>query len=193
MTMLRRALENSDASTDDNNVSDASKMIVMKGPLAEIYKNALDVLYAKDPATGERIHDDEGKPVLTEPSKECQTISIETEAIDVMLARQLARSMSAQNVKPTDSFQTVYGVSKDAVTDETMVEVTNELAAQPETSSDFVLIVDGTQPSSIGDNTSVPQEKMVQMQNALECVVEAYRGKVYHSLKEFAEARTKSR
>ena len=190
MSLFKRALE------DNSEAEQTDKTILMKGPLAEIYTNALDIAYAKNPETGERVVDEAGKPVMAEPPEPTATqdagnIAQETEAIDVMMAQQLARAMAAQDAKPTDSFQTVYGVSKDNVDDDVVVDVTKEIVNQPE-NSEFILIMDGTQPSANGSNASVPQERMERMDmltSALEAIVEVHGGKVYKSLKEFTLSR----
>lgn len=167
MSMLRAALES------EEEEQPGEQSIVMKGPLAEIYTNALNVAYAKD------------DPLEVVE----QTAALESAAIDVMMAQQLAKAMSTdEDSSPTDAFQTVYGVSKDAVSDEIIVDVTSELAS-PERNGEFALIIDGTQPGDNSTGTSLPEERMVELSAVLEGLVEAHGGKVYRSLKEFGESR----
>lgn len=165
--LLRKALENSDSSPDP--ATQAS--IIMKGPLADVYSKALQVAFDKEnPAIPE---DDTVKAVL------------ESQQIDVAIMEKMAKLMGANEPPPTDNFQTVYGVSKDGITDEVIVDVTNELVSQAtatgnrDRSDDFVLIVDATLP---GGEVA---EKFEPLATALETMVQAHGGKVYHSLSEY--------
>jgi hypothetical protein len=98
---------------------------------------------------------------------------------------KLSEAVIDQNAAPTDNFQTVYGVSKDDVTEDTVVDVAAELVNSPE-ATDFVLVVDACSPGENGD-VGTPDEKMVQLTGALECMVECLGGKVVHSLEEAVE------
>ena len=163
MRLLRRALEEISGQTNDED-----KGIVIKGPLSDEFTDALNKEYAKEPEeTG---------------------AAMESAAIDTMMMQQLAKSMNIQNNSPTDSFQTVYGVSKDEVTQDTIVEVASELSAQQDT-RDFILIIDGTTPGDNGDSNSAPIERLEILNSALECLVIAHGGKVYSSLTQYAKTR----
>lgn len=149
-------------------VNPAEKTILMKGPLAEVFTRALDIAYAKtDPESGE---------------------ALESQQMDVAMMQKLASSMVNGEVPPTNNFQTVYGVSRDAVDQGTVVDITQELGARQNDRGDFFLIIDGTQPGDNSDVSSTPVETM-RMISALECLMESHGGKVYSSLQEFAQSR----
>lgn len=171
--LLRKALENSDSSPDP----EQQASIIMKGPLAEVYSKALQAAYDKD------------NPVI--PLEDDVKAVMESQQIDVAIMEKIAKMVTAQkDIAPTDNFQTVYGVSKDGVTDEVVVDVTNELvnqATQTGNSSrddDFVLIIDGTLP---GGEVA---EKYEMLGTALEAVACAYGKRVFHSFEEYANWRS---
>ena len=163
MRLLRSALEGNDSRTNDS-----EKGVVIKGPLSDAFTDALHEEYAKTP--------EEDGPAL------------ESSANDTMMMQQLAKSLTPDNSAPTDSFQTVYGVSKDEVTSDTIVEVSNELAASSNT-SDFILVIDGTTPGVNSDSSSAPIDRAELMVTSLECLVKSYGGKVYGSLRQYARTR----
>ncbi len=177
MSMLRKAMENMQAENtagpkvDETRVgSEDQPFVKMTGPLAEAYTKALNIAYAKtDPETGKAV--------------------LESQAIDATIMEKLARSLQTEgDPAPTDSFQTVYGVSKNNATDADIVAVTNDLATSNSGGGgnlpdDYILIVDGTQPGE----ASV--ERAIQLSSALECMVIAHGGKVYHSLAEYVNTR----
>ena len=162
MSMLRRALESADETSSDE------KSVVMKGPLAEVYTKALDIAYAKEAPT------DSDEPVL------------ESQAQDATLMQELARQLQSGDENTDEDYMTVYGVSKDAVSDKDIVDVTNDIASQ-ERPADYVLILDVAEQGNGQDNTS--NMKMVNLNEALESIVTSYGGKVYSSLKQFARSR----
>jgi hypothetical protein len=150
-------------------VSPDEQTIMMKGPLAEIYTRALDIAYAKpDPLTGESV--------------------MESQQMDVAMLQKLATSLSGVAPMPTNNFQTVYGVSRDAVDKTVVVNITKEITNPENVGRDFFLIIDGTQPGANSDVSSAPVETM-RMIDALECLVESHGGKVFTSLQQFADSR----
>lgn len=169
MKLLRRALE--DANSSDDN----EQTIVMKGPLADVYTKALDVAYAKD------------NPDAQQPEPEA-VAAMESQQMDVAIMQKLQAALAAGSAPPTDNFQTVYGVSRDELNDDVVVDVTSELAEQPE-NSEFVLVVDATTPGANGEGASAPVERLEEISAALECMVMAHGGKVYSSLKDYAASR----
>jgi len=134
--------------------------VVMMGPLSAIYAKALDIAYAKqDPA-------------------------MESQQMDVAIMQKLAAAMSP-NSAPTSNFQTVYGVSRNALTQDVVIDITQELAKN---NGEFYLIIDATQPGANGTMSAAPQEtfKMIQ---ALESLVASHGGKVFSNLQDFANSR----
>lgn len=162
--LLAQALESEAIAT----VAPDEKTIVMKGPLAEVFTRALDIAYAKpDPITGE---------------------AMESQQMDVAMMQKLAAALNTNDAPPTNNFQTVYGVSRDAVTPQTIVDLTQEITHGSDDRGDFYLIIDGTQPGDNGNASSTPVDT-VRMISAMECLVEAHGGKVFTSLEEFAKSR----
>jgi hypothetical protein len=158
--MLRRALEDivPEVTTEDG------ETILMKGPLSEIFTQALDVAYAKE-------NPDENA-------------SLESQQMDVAIMSKLSNAIS-NSPSPTTNLQTVYGVSKDAISEDTVVDVTTELANAPD-ESDFVLIIDAV---GNGRNSTEPTERMIDLAEAMECLVECHGGKVFTSLKDYVNSR----
>jgi len=253
MNLLKRALE--------SDVEPEGKTIVMKGPLSEVYTQALNIAYSKaegdDPSStdlvtssvdgiatesvkekekkkkkldikvkknsfhewlhknpGEKItdadiekglksddkhvqkmakfaqnakkwHDKaEGKKPATESIdfsiESFDNIIMETQQMDITVMNKLLNDMNASSAPPTDNFQTVYGVSKDAVTEEDVIAVTSEVVNTP-TDSEFILVLDAVTPSTA---TDIVEEKIVEINAALECIASAYGVKVFNSLKD---------
>lgn len=150
----------------------AGQTVLMKGPLADAYTQALDIAYAKaDPA-----------------QSETEQPALETQAMDAQVAQQLAQSLV--NTAPASPPATVvYAVNQSKVTEDDLVSVTSDLGGQ-EKPGDYILIVDATQPSNNGD-TGLPQERVLELNTALECIVEAHGGRVFHSLGAYLESRKK--
>ena len=118
---------------------------------------------------------------------------METQQMDMAMLQKLAASVSPS--APTDNFQTVYGVSKDQLTEEDVVSVTNELAKTNQDKSDgkdvdFILVMDAATPKKPShDQDAAVVERLVDLSEAMECMVLCNGGKVYHSLREFSENR----
>lgn len=166
-SLLARALESENVTTPDS----TEKTIVIKGPLSDVYTKALSIAYAK-----------------TEPNPEATEVATESQQMDVVMFEKLAAQMKLNSdVPPTHHFQTVYGVSRDNVTQDVVVDITQEVVNQPER-GDFYLIIDGTKPGANSETVSAPEET-VRMIAAVECIVESYGGKVFSSLEEFAKSR----
>ena len=162
MRHLRHALED-----DTDPTKNEEQTITMKGPLSQIYTDALAVAYAKhDPATG--------------------AVGLESQAMDAAYMARLASLIA-----PPEAVQAantmVYGVSPVDLTQEEVVKVTQELAdvATNDTPDHFVLIIDGTQePVAGGDGI---EQRYVDLAAGLESIATGFGIKVYHSLPEFAK------
>lgn len=173
MKMLRRALEDANAS----NATDAEPTIELKGPLSENFRQALDVAYAK------------ADPNADEPAPEA-VAAMESQQMDVAVLQKLAASLAANQETPTEQIQTVYGVSRNDLDNDVVVEVTQEVVNQPD-NSEFVLVIDGVNPGANGDQAAAPEETVMQLSSALECIVNAHGGKVFTSFKAYAASRVK--
>lgn len=157
------------------------KTVVMQGPLAEIYRKALDVAYAKkDSVTGEAT------------VGQADGIATESQANDAMMLSHLRdmlgnhdQALSA-NEREEDgepsAVLTIYGVSDAQVEDQDVVNVTQQLA-RCSGQDDFVLILDATSRNDGNTNTS-GRERLV----ALEAMTQAHGRRVYRSLEQLASA-----
>lgn len=159
-SLFRRAMEGDVAQVEE-------KTLEMKGPLAAVYTEALNQAYAK----------------VEDP--EAETPALESQAIDAMVASSLARFSAPQEQE--SPAVTVYGVAEADVSEQTVVDVAQELTDKDE-GGEFFLIVDATTPSVNGEHSAAPTERLVRLDAALECLVESFGGKVYRSLAAFAQA-----
>lgn len=173
--------------------------VVMKGPLAEVMTQALNVAYAKkDQVTGtDTIQPETVVPpevsatpiAVTEPAGD--TASLESQAQDAAMLQTLVTAASGGNESmPDQNFMTLYGVDKNNVTSQDIIEVTQQIDAVNDP-QDFVLIVDATRPSTNSETSGVPQERLVDVGLApvLESLVLTKGGRVFPSLVAFAKAR----
>lgn len=168
--MLRRAME------DRDDAADSEKTVVMKGPLAEIFTKALNVAYAKpDPVTGE--------------------VKMESQEQDAKVLQAKMSAMAALVVdKPPEESTTnaggvtLYGVPRDQISDDDIVAVTQDLANTRPENGRFILIVDGTKGGT-ADTDLISNPEMVRMESAMESLVKAHGGRVFHSLEEYVRRR----
>lgn len=156
--------------------------IVMKGPLAEIYRKALDVALAKkDSTTAEAtVGQEEG-------------IATESQANDAIMAAHAARQLQDEDEDedgdqplPAPAVMTVYGVSSQDITDEVVVDVTAQLAKRSQ-DREFLLYIDATEPSVNSPVVSAPQERMRVLESALESMVLASGGYAYRDFQKLCD------
>lgn len=141
--------------------------ILLRGPLANIFAEMLNKVYAKEePKEGE---------------------AMESLQMDSALAQKL-NALVNQSSAPTDNFQTIYGVSRDNVTTDTVVDISKELVDKIDTST-FFLVIDGTKPGPNSAYSSAPVDTIGNLDpagqstrniSAMECLVEAHGGKVVY-------------
>lgn len=169
--LLRRAMEElrDDSTAQPATASGQDQTIVMKGPLAEVFAQALDVAYAKD-----KPQDTPDQPAM------------ETQAMDAEIARQIVSQLVQADAAPATA-STVYGVSESSVQENDVVNVTKELASA-ENPEKFVLVIDGTAPTTRSAQDTAPVERVEILRTALECLVEAHGGKVYRSLPDYVRS-----
>lgn len=163
---------------------DGSKLITVKGSLSEVFTQALNTVFAKpNSLTGEYV-------------------AMESQAIDMVHLKRAQAAASGvgednvirvgghqhpQTVSPDQSSSdhyTIYGVNKLAVKPEDIVDVKSELSKlDPDERANFALVVNYCTPSHFSpDATGEPKEYMLNLQTALESMVEDMGGKVYKSL-----------
>lgn len=107
-------------------------------------------------------------------------ISTESQQMDAAIMQQISDSIEESGETESTCVQTVYGVSQDDVNENTIVDVTSELAKQNE-EDEFVIIIDATKPPE-------DAEQLVNLTSALECLVTSHKGLVFHSLKDYVTA-----
>lgn len=168
--MLRRAME------DRDDAADSEKTVVMKGPLAEVFTKALNIAYAKpDPVTDD--------------------VKMESQEQDASVLQSKMKAMAALviNKPPTEAMTnaggvTLYGVANGEATDDDIVAITQDLANTRPENGRFILIVDGSQGST-SDTDLKSNPEMVRMESAMESMVKAHGGRVFHSLEEYVRRR----
>jgi hypothetical protein len=156
------------------NTETGEASVVMKGPLSQVFTEALNSAYAKtDPITG--------------------SAAMETAAQDTQYMQQLVKDLLPE--ADEDNAETVvYAVSPAQIDQQVVIDITKEAANQGSDDRrgryDFVVIIDGTQPGANSEGGSAPKERLAQfMETSLECIAECHGIKVYRSLEEFAKAR----
>lgn len=168
--LFRQALEAYDSSnTGGENGSDKKDLIVMKGPLSEVFTEALNKVYAK-------------------PEGGLDGASLESQANDALMMQALASDFNNPPQGDDSGGQTtVYGVSAASVDNDDFVDISKEFEGDDK----LVLIVDGVQPGPNSPDDSIPAERAELLTSALESFVKANGGQVYRSLSEYAAARGK--
>ena len=113
------------------------------------------------------------------------TTALESQQMDQQIMAKMAQAITDKDAPPTDSFQTCYGVSRNEVSENDVVEVASDLANKKD-NEEYVLVMDiclaGDNGSSGGGG-----ERVEVLGEALESIVLAYGGKVFHSLESAAK------
>jgi hypothetical protein len=171
MSLLKAALEGELVAQQEAPAQGASdkEMLELKGPLSEVFSAALQKAYAR-PTSADA------------PQSEVAT---ESQANDALAIAQLVNDVELSNAAtPSDgNATTVYGVAANDVKPEDIVEVSQDLS---DGADNFAIVIDATQPSVNGSDSSVPTERVQYFASALEALAEAYGVKVYPSLEAFA-------
>jgi hypothetical protein len=165
--VMRRALEAYDEKNGGNGEAD-DEFIVMKGPLSQIYTDALNKVYANQaPLTGQ--------------------IAAESAANDEMMMQAMASDfVNQQDSDQAGGPTTVYGVDSRGVTEDDVTTLTQTLAG---ISDKIVLIMDSTVSGPNSPIDSPPPEQVQVLSNAMETMVLAHKGRVFRSLQEYAASR----
>lgn len=151
--------------------------IELKGPLAEVYSDALDAAYQK--SENENVSLNLEAPVTA--VLESMKVSLETAAIDTTTLGTVAAAIN--NAANTEDTTTVYAVKAEDVDNQTVVDVTKEIVTASESpDSNLAVVIDGTS----GDADTLQENiQAVELAGALESIAVAHGVKVYHSLGEF--------
>lgn len=167
MTGLRRALE--DAEID-------KQPVVIKGPLSDEFTKSLQEVYSKTPAEG------------------TDNVATESQANDALAMQALARAIQS-TVAPETEVPTVYAVDAASVTDQDVINVTNDMIAKAPTDADlnYSLVINGTTPDAMdgtgGKETTFVEDAPSGLVSALESIASHHGVKVYRSLEAYAAAR----
>ena len=206
-SLLRAALEGELG----NPPEDERELMEIKGPLSEVFSQALNQVYARpdappaDPADSGGV-DAHGAAGATEPASRTRALdatkgttsgaepsqALESQANDALALAQLISNveLTGADTAPGTAGTTVYGVSAAEVKPEHIVEVSQDLAQRNPDVDDYVLVMDATQPSVNGSDSSNPEPRVVGLESglssALEALVVAYGSRVYPSLEAFA-------
>lgn len=129
MSILETALE---SRIDDTQKEQEEKLIVMKGPLSELLYRALNILYAK---SGENKDLD---------------YALESQAQDVVVSRSVIESVN-DGVDDSDVDYVVFGVTKNSVIPETLVEMKNILSEKETDTKVALLVVDDPDSKELND------------------------------------------
>jgi len=104
----------------------------------------------------------------------------ESQQMDSVLLDKMAEAIDGnKDASPTDNFVTIYGVSRNDVDEEDAVDVMKEINNQPEV-GEFILVTD-----YVNGDSDDRGEKSELIGQSLECMVECYGGRVFHSFEEF--------
>lgn len=167
MKALRLAFEDA-SSTEEAN------MITMKGPLAEVYSEALQKIYAKQQGTN--IDETMDNKVV-----------LESQEMDAEVLGRISRMISTgSDIGTDDNSDVAYSISKSDIDNDVIVDLTSELVNhKKKDTGEFFLIVDATMPSSNGEAYSKPMERPTVLLNAVESLAEAFGVKCFPSLESF--------
>jgi len=153
---LRRALEEADA---------GSQPIKLNGPLGNALTEALQQEY------GKKEPDEENKPAL------------ESQQLDNSAMVKLVSLLTTEEKPQNQSALQVYGVSEAEMTEQDVVNVTNDIASMPlDGRDDYVVVIEESPEGEVA-----PKAK--DLVTAVEAYARAAGCKVYPSLEAFAKAR----
>lgn len=184
--------------------------VVMKGPLADVYTDALDKAYAKvggDPSvssepsseTGQNVESGQlqlqpgqtDEPVEAGVIPEVTKVVLESMAMD-QAAMQVLHGAMADEEPKDEEYMTLFAVDQTDIGPQEVIDVTNILndTDKPE---NVTVLIDSVVPPNV-DGTEASAEEKAEMQNmsvGLEHLVIGMGGKVVHSFKDFIAARAK--
>ena len=159
---------------EDNNEEDQAN-VVFKGPLAEVCVDALRKVYAK--STNDNLDEDGDNVVIMESAElDAQLLS--------SISRMISTGVPVNTENTSAKTDVVYTVNKDVTDDQTLVDLTKELANHNEDEGRLVIVLDSTKPSVNGQAFSKPSREYEYI-NAIESFANAFNVPVYQSLKSF--------
>lgn len=189
-------------------------LVVMKGPLADVYSEALAKVYDKeqpieapkegDPAAEPKPESETGFSVDTtnlQPAEgqtqetveaaivsEVGNIVLESQAIDAAVAASIASALSDEAPADNDGYETLYAIDETQVTPAETVNVT-ELLAEADKPENVTVLIDNVVPDAVLDPTSPTVTDTKDLTAALESMVIAMGGNVVRSFGDYVKAR----
>jgi hypothetical protein len=154
-------------------------LIILKGPLAEQFSQALAKLYSKTP----EVKTEEAQ------AEAMEGVAIESQANDALTLQEFADTTQVLGEdEATDNATTVYGVDAADVKPEDVVEVSQDLADWNAEDEDFVVVMNADEPSVNGEGGNA-EPQVSEYAKALEAMCLRAGVPVYPSLESFAEKR----
>jgi hypothetical protein len=187
--------------------------VVMKGPLADVYSEAL--LKTQDKSAPAEGVPAEGDPNSTEPKAEVDTtnlqpaagetqetveaaivsevgnIVLESQAIDAAVASSLANSIADEAPQDNAGYETLYAIDETQVTPDSVKDVT-QILAEADKPENVTVLIDDVVPDEVLDSESPTViSNSGELAVALESMVTALGGNVVHSFKDYVTQRAK--
>jgi len=187
--------------------------VVMKGPLADVYSEALGKVFdknapAEDPATpaegaatGEEakaevdtsnLQPAEGQTQETVEAaiiSEVGNIVLESQAIDSAVASSLANSLSEVPPQDDAAYETLYAIDETQVTPDAVKDVT-QILAETDAPENVTVLIDDVVPDQVLDSESPTViSNNPELVVAMESMVIAMGGKVVRNFGDYVKAR----
>ncbi len=159
MSLLRRSLE--DGNED--------KTVLLKGPLSDVYTQALAIAYSKE--------------TPTDALPDSGNISVESQANDSIVQAAIIRAISGGDTVDTNSATTVYGVSQNSLTQNDVVEIVNLIKDNESNPDNLIIVVDSGDSEDTTKFVDI-SEISKELTSAIEHLGAAYHVPVTHSLQD---------
>lgn len=185
--------------------------VVMKGPLADVYSDALSKVLDKnapppDDGSGAPANPTDATVNTTDlnaavpetlDTVEAATVSavgnivLESQAIDAAVAQSLAENMADEAPTDGSTFETLYAIDQTQVQPEDVKDVTAILAEADKPENVTVLIDEVVPEDAIAEDQKEEVAESKELAVALESMVIAMGGKVVHSFKDYVKLKKK--
>jgi hypothetical protein len=196
--------------TPPEQVATEDTTVVMKGPLADVYSDALSKVYDKDVAppgdpaaaaepaseTGAAVNTTDLTPVVPEEQNtveaaifsEVSQVVLESQAIDAAVASSLAAAIA--DAPPADgaAYQTLYAIDETQVKPDDVKDVT-AILAEADKPENVTVLIDSVVPDSVLDAADPEVTGSKELALGLESIVIAMGGNVVHSFKDYLASR----
>lgn len=186
--LLNLALEDDESHKRD-------QQIVFNGPLADVFTKALQQAYPQgqvaEPEPG-ATEPAAAAPAAPEGGEQALAVVLESQQMAHAAVTTLAKMLANPQMSGQAQTTNVFGVSRNDLSAGVVVDVAKHVSGAQDApkpgQGDWVVIVDATMPGSSGQGSGEPEEKMIEINTAIESFVKAAGGKFFTSLKSFAES-----